>query len=282
MTPFDPNILLDHMVINARVSMDEAHDVFRALGFTMTPRGHHTLGSINNLMMFRSDYLELLGMPPDKPDARPELAAAPMTINGLVFKTTDVDRTFARLQTLGFDGDPPKSFSRPVGIDGNTEDAAFSTVTVRDDVFSGGRVYFCEHRTPQFLWRDECMRHDNGVTGTGEFIVAATDVTAEAGRYAAMLERDAVENADGDWTLDLGGATLRVMSESTYRARFGELALDTGTGPGIFGALSFRCDSLDAVSAIAAAPPAGCRARTAGDAVQIRVDPFGTVLEFTT
>ena len=167
MTRFDPSILLDHMVINTRVHMDAAHDVFAALGFTMTPRGHHTLGSINHLMMFRSDYLELLGMPPDRPDARPELAVSPMTINGLVFKTTDVDRTFARLQELGFDGDPPRSFSRPVDIDGTPQDAAFRTVTVRGDVFSGGRVYFCEHHTPQFLWRDEWMHHDNGVVRLG-------------------------------------------------------------------------------------------------------------------
>ena len=80
---------LDHVVINVKDDMDLAQLVFSNLGFTLTPRGYHTLGSINHLMMFGSDYMELIGFPEhgvaNNPNARPDLTTAPFGINGLVF-----------------------------------------------------------------------------------------------------------------------------------------------------------------------------------------------------
>ena len=43
---------LDHVVIDVRDRMDEAARVFARLGFQLTPRGYHTLGSTNHLAMF--------------------------------------------------------------------------------------------------------------------------------------------------------------------------------------------------------------------------------------
>ena len=48
---------LDHTVINVQFDMDRAEGLFRDLGFTLTPRGYHSLGSIKHLMMFGTDYL---------------------------------------------------------------------------------------------------------------------------------------------------------------------------------------------------------------------------------
>ena len=48
--------VLDHVVVDVRDRMDEAARVFAALGFQLTPRGHHTLGSMNHLLMFATDY----------------------------------------------------------------------------------------------------------------------------------------------------------------------------------------------------------------------------------
>ena len=52
-----PLATLDHVVINARDDMDHAADVYRRLGFTLTERGYHSLGSMNHLAMFGTDYL---------------------------------------------------------------------------------------------------------------------------------------------------------------------------------------------------------------------------------
>ena len=85
-----------HVVINVKDDMDVAQSVFSKLGFTTTPRGYHTLGSINHLMMFGTDYMELIGFPKDgvvnNPDTRPDLTTAPFGINGLVFKPSSSRR----------------------------------------------------------------------------------------------------------------------------------------------------------------------------------------------
>ena len=73
---------LDHIVINVKQDMDVAETTFADLGFSLTPRGYHTLGSMNALAMFGTDYLELLGFPADAANLRPELAEAPMGLNG--------------------------------------------------------------------------------------------------------------------------------------------------------------------------------------------------------
>ena len=54
---------LDHVVVNVLHDMDAAAGLFTALGFTLTPRGHHSLGSINHLMVVPGAYLELVGLP---------------------------------------------------------------------------------------------------------------------------------------------------------------------------------------------------------------------------
>ena len=40
---------LDHIAINIKDKMDEAFEQFTKLGFTLSPRGFHSLGSINFL-----------------------------------------------------------------------------------------------------------------------------------------------------------------------------------------------------------------------------------------
>ena len=82
---------LDHAVINVHFAMDLAEPLYTALGFTLTPRGYHSLGSINHLMVFDSDYLELSGLPGSGGNERPEILSSPIGIDGLVFKTSDAD-----------------------------------------------------------------------------------------------------------------------------------------------------------------------------------------------
>jgi len=49
--------ILDHLVINARDQLDDAAAAYARLGFHLTPRGHHTLGSMNHLAVFADNYL---------------------------------------------------------------------------------------------------------------------------------------------------------------------------------------------------------------------------------
>ena len=207
---------LDHTVINVGYQMDDAKIAFENLGFQLTERGYHSLGSINHLMMFGTDYAELIGLPAKlqgQQTGRADIANAPLGINGLVFKAHDVDETFAHLQQLGMDGDPPKSFSRPVKLADGTQDARFRTVAVRNGVFPGGRVYFCEHGTPELVWRLEWQKHQCGVLSIPEFVIASTTPELEADKFACLL--DSPVSSDGNdesHTVDFVGGQICIMN----------------------------------------------------------------------
>ena len=106
-----PTATLDHVVINARDDMDRAVDVYQRLGFTLTERGYHSLGSMNHLAMFGTEYLELIALPKSTPSGRLDLLDYAFGLKGLVFGTEDSAATYAALHQAGVPIDPPVEFT---------------------------------------------------------------------------------------------------------------------------------------------------------------------------
>lgn len=142
---------LDHVVVNARFDGDAAKAIFSRLRFLLTPRGYHSLGSINHLMIFEKDYLELAGLLLGAAPLREDLARTATGLNGPVFRTENTDEAFSEVSAKGIAMLPPQSFSRPVMIEAREDLAQFRTVRVAPEVCATGRVYFCEHRTPELV-----------------------------------------------------------------------------------------------------------------------------------
>ncbi len=274
---------LDHVVINVKDDMDLAQLVFSNLGFTLTPRGYHTLGSINHLMMFGSDYMELIGFPEhgvvNNPNSRSDLTTAPFGINGLVFKSSDVDKTFEKLVELEMDGDPPKSFSRPVELDGRKTDAKFRTVTVRAGVFPEGRVYFCEHGTPELVWRPEWQSHENGIEAVSEIVVVTRDPAKSGDLYSKLLGTSFVKKSLGKSIEIPGGGFISVYSEDEYQERYGQLASSLEGRDAIFGALVF--ESAKDILKLDIQGAEHFELERKKSSLVLRVPKYDSVLEFT-
>ena len=271
------NLQLDHTVINVRGDMDAAQVLFESLGFTVTPRGYHSLGSINHLMMFGTDYLELIGVPEGGETQRQDLLTAPVGINGLVFKSENVDDTMAHLTTQGLAGDPPKAFHRPVEVDGGSQDASFRTVAARPGIFPGGRVYFCEHGTPELVWRPEWQSHTNGVTAMPEFVVVSEDPAASAENFAKLVGGTAAK-ADNALSVATRDVILTVLSLAQYQARYGALASPMNGRQSIFGAMVFKTGNLDAIRSAAAS----VESAETPNSIALRLSAYDSVLEFVT
>ena len=267
--------MLDHVVVHVgRGGMDAAATASKALGFTLTDRGYHSMGSINHLAMFQRDYLELLGVPAGDTTSRPELQDAPLGLNGVVFKTADADETYRHLQAIGMAGEPPKDFTRPVETPHGSQDARFRTVTVRSDVFAAGRVYFCEHNTPELVWRrdlPELQIHANGAQSIVEIVVVSDSPAEEAANFALLLEAPVKPESN---TVEVAGFRVAVLSWGQYRDRFGELALPRAAAAdrqsSIFGAVGVSCRGGRAAD--------GCAAAQNGKIC--RLEGFDTIFEF--
>ena len=162
---------LDHLVINARFSLDPYRSFFGSLGFTLTPKSRHSLGSVNHLIVFPDSYLELIGLERDGP-VRKDILESRIGIDGLVFAMDDEQAVFDGLQKAGLSVLPPQTFSRLLE---SGEKVEFVAVRLEPGQFSQGRVYFCRHLTPERVWQPEYMVHPNGVTGISRLTIAATD-----------------------------------------------------------------------------------------------------------
>ena len=205
MTP--PAPVLDHVVIDVRDHIDEAMRCFSALGFQLTPRGHHTLGSVNHLAMFATDYLELLGFGAGGAN-RTEIARFPAGLNGLVFKTNDADLVHRHAAAAGLPILPVQSFSRPVTLDGATRDARFRTTRLDPDKIAMGRVDFCEHQTPDLVWRPEWQTHPNGARAIARVVVATAEPQRTAVLFRDLFGGDAVAERDGWQVMTAGTAQV--------------------------------------------------------------------------
>jgi hypothetical protein len=248
---------LDHVVINVLRRMDEAADLFAALGFRLTPRGYHSLGSINHLMMTAGPYLELVGVP-ETGAQRQDVLDSPFGLNGLVVASRDADATHARLAAAGLAAGPPVAFSRPVTVEGRAAEARFRTARVPAHLFPAGRLYHCEHLTPDLVWRPEWFDHPNGFSGIDALTIESPAPEADAALYATASGAPA-EAAGGVWTLRLGETAITIVPGPVAR----------------FAALALRFRDLDALEARAGALPEVSWVRPGPDVATLTLPVFG-------
>jgi hypothetical protein len=238
-----PSPVLDHVVIDVRDRMDEAAHVFAALGFQLTPRGHHTLGSMNHLAMFATDYLELLGFGEGGAN-RPQLAPFPIGLNGLVFKTEDADVVHAHALAAGLPILPVQAFSRPVELGGPPQDARFRTTRLDPKRIAMGRVYFCEHRTPELVWRPEWQSHPNGAHTIARVIVATGDPRQTASLFRALFGPDSVAEREAGGLVRAGAAQVELTMPGAIAEEFGEAAATPAGRTEYLAALELKVGSL--------------------------------------
>jgi hypothetical protein len=235
----------DHAVVVCG-DLDAAAANWRALGFTLTPRGYHTLGSQNHCIMLARDYLELLHVTAPSP-SRQYYWDAQQRGDGcaaMSCKSRDAFATAARLRAAGYKTSDPIEFSRPVRLDDGSEHPATFRVTALDEA-PGARYFVCEHRTPELLWRPEWLAHANGATAieAAYLVVEAGQVGAAAAAYVEItagkliaaddrVARIAVDGAElvistADALAEVTG-TLQITAESTgyaaIRLRTSDLA----------------------------------------------------------
>ncbi len=242
-----PSPVLDHVVIDVRDRMDAAASAFAALGFELTPRGHHTLGSMNHLAMFATDYLELLGFG-EAGAGRPELAPFPIGLNGLVFKTDDADVVHAHALAAGLPILSVQAFSRPVELAGARQDARFRTTRLDPGKIAMGRVYFCEHRTPELVWRPEWQSHPNGARVISRVIVATGDPRRTASLFRSLFGPEAVAERERAWVVSAGAAQVELTLPGAIAEEFGDAAADPAGRADYLAALELKVPSLAATA----------------------------------
>lgn len=174
--PAPGDLFLDH-VAHFVPDLDAAAAVFESVGLKATPLSVHKvggkpLGTSNRCVMFEEGYVELLA------------GAEGRGLRLACFGTPDAEAEHRRLADHGFEPPALLKLSRRIG----RPLARFKVV--RSERMPEGRIQYCQHLTPQLLWRAPLINR----LKLKEFFVVADDPVATAARwarFAGLLPRPA-------------------------------------------------------------------------------------------
>ena len=219
---------IDHAVIVVR-DLDRAREAYARMGFSLTPRGHHSLGSQNHCIMFERDYLELMSVPRPHPalQAFSDFVARGDGLGAVALATDDAAALGASLAADGVAVRAPVDFSRPVAALG---DARFRILQLEPDASRGCIVFACQHFTPDLVWRDEYGSHAVGALGIAALAVVADDVPGAARGFGAIAggAPEAIEEGE---LVRTGGAPIAFASRRELGHRLHGVALPARPGP---------------------------------------------------
>jgi len=230
---------IDHAMILVR-DLDRARETYARMGFTLTPRGFHSLGSQNHCMMFGRDYLELMALPVSPPAAYhyyADFLSNGEGVGALALATDDAAGAYAELKQAGIDADPPLALSRPVE---NLGEARFTLVQLPPAETPGFRTFVCQHHTRDIVWRPEYQRHPIGATGIESVSIAASDPDLYAGLFDTLPVVFSRAAAPAVTALRIGVADRAHAAEILGRGGFspamladGALAVSAGEAHGV-------------------------------------------------
>lgn len=241
---------VDHAVIAVR-DLDAARDTFTRLGFTVTPRGHHNLGSQNHCVMFGRDYLELLALPVVHPANRHYAAflTAGEGLAAAALATRSADRTYTEWVWAGLSPSPVVELARPVKARDGTHDARFR-ITQLPGATPGLHLFACQHLTPERVWRGEWQTHANGASGIAAIgVVCADGGAAPTARAYAKALGTAPRTVPEASLFDLGTSAIALTNARSLEARWPALGITARARPA--GAVLFlRADRAAAEAAL--------------------------------
>ncbi|MCX8660406.1 VOC family protein [Gilliamella sp. B2772] len=245
MTILSPQI--DHVVITVSDQLDQANSQYQKLGFTTTPRGHHSLGTSNNLAIFTTTYLELLGFEPQNAGKVDKSWCFADGLTGLVFKTKDANKLYQQLvsQSIKVEGDGPKSFFRPVELnDGTKPEARFKTVRLDPSYTPNGQIFFCDQLTPELVWRKEWQTHPNGVININQVIIEAQKPRSSIKLLEKTFPSAKIIEIDGGVRLKAEDKFIDYLTPSAIQHLFGSSVSKANNDQDRKVALGFTTKSL--------------------------------------
>ena len=214
-------LCLDHLA-HFVPDLDAAAAVWEKLGLRVTPVSAHKVsgkpaGTSNRCVMLEEGYIELLA-PTQKTAHASRVRSLMKRYDGIhlaCFGTPSAAAEYARLAAHGFEPEPVVKLERKLETG---ETVRFNVVYVPPGKMAEGRVQYCEHLTPQHVWRQGFV---NALRLRSVYIVAddPEEVAARWGRFGGLLPRP----EDGFVRLDMARGRVVIGRQKTVAALFGKV-----------------------------------------------------------
>jgi len=228
---------IDHPVVTVR---DHAAVLqqYRAIGFNPSPLSYHPWGTVLSLMMFRDNFIELIGVA----DAAKFGTNA---VNGFCYGR-NVGRFLARAEGLGLvalhsqdaDADHARLVARGLASqgridfrramekpDGSPDVAVVSLGLFLNESARDVSHFICHQHRPELIWVPAWQQHPNGAVAVAAVTYLARDPEALAARFAAFYGADKLLHGAGSLSVDSGCGEFRVCDAAAVKRQFGEVPL---------------------------------------------------------
>ena len=222
-------LYLDHLA-HFVPDLDAAARLLEKLGLAATPESAHQVkgrpaGTSNRCVMLEQGYLEVLCPKLDTPHAQRvrNLMARYDGVHLACFGTPDAAFEHQRLAAHGFDPEPVVNLERRIDTG---EQLRFNVVYVPPEKMPEGRVQYCEHLTPEHLWKPQYV---NPLQLEEIYVVAHNPVQTAArwAEFSGLLPRP----EDGMVALETARGKILVGTRAVLSAFLG----DVPPAPGIAG-----------------------------------------------
>ena len=269
---------LDHIVLRV-ADLDRAADTCRRLGFVLTPRGLHSVGTQNHCAMLGFDYIELVGVPQGiAPPFFVDFPVAGEGMTGLALKSTDAALVSSAWERAGLDPAPLLDLRRPVA-DAAGAEARFRLVPLPPERTPGGRVFLCEHVTPELVWRPGRPRHPNHVTGINKVVIVADDPAAAGVLWGQVFDVEPYP-IPGGVSITTGAAPIVVFDPATLARQLPGVGLPRLLGHAQFAAVYLTTNDLPTAAALVRAAGFAAVALPDGSFAVPAAEAHGAVLVF--
>ncbi|WP_420345122.1 VOC family protein [Pelagibius sp.] len=202
---------IDHVLVGVR-GLEAAHDAYQRLGFTLSPRGRHIgWGTANYCVMFRDDYIELLGIidPSQFTNNLNRFLESREGLLGLAFASDDVSLAARALSRAGIQPGDMRDLKRILEDPDGEVWPRFKLLHLPPEATPGTSAFVCQHLTPELVWQNGWTEHANGATGLIAMTSVVKDPSALAIPYAELFGFDRVRAGDGVVEVDCLGTWLR-------------------------------------------------------------------------
>lgn len=227
---------IDHPLVTVR-NHAEALELYRKMGFAPSPVSYHPWGSVTSLMMFPSNFIELIGV--DDPSK-----FGTNSVNGFCFgrqlgqfldrgeegvslvalHSKDADADHARMVEAGLESQGRIDFRRKMTLpDGRDDEAVVSLALFIDSALPDASNFICHQHRPELIWVKGWQNHPNGADGILAVTYLADPAALEA-RWRAIYG-DAVKYNGAVLEADTRCGVLRAMDAATAALEFPGITL---------------------------------------------------------
>lgn len=245
---------INHLVLAAG-SLDAIRQLYRELGFTVTPAGQHPFGTGNSIIQLHGSYLELLAV--TRPQAVVEPGPGEFSFSAfnrdylrrhegfsmMVMDTPDAAADIANWKAAGLVTYAPFEFARQAKMpDGEDVTVGFSLAFVSNPIAPWLGLFACQHFRPQYYAQPHYQKHANSAHHLHDVWVSGPGALELEGYLTTVIGSPHVVRGQGRIDINTNFGTVVLAERETFRQAFGVMPPHPEDGPHLCG-LTIACES---------------------------------------